>query len=97
MKTTEVEARYDNNYGYVLVKDGREAFCPYQQPIPTQGIGGMGLMRLPCSTLCPQARIKINSEFIDGILTEQAHYEVGCSKTEYKISNPYLKIVGDEK
>jgi len=84
----KVEARYDANYGHVLVKDGREAFCPYQQPIPTQGIGGMGLMRLPCSTLCPKATIVNVGEFLDGVYTEQSYYKVGCSsnKTEYKIN-----------
>jgi hypothetical protein len=96
MKINEVEARYDANYGYVLLKHGKESFCPYQQPLPTQGIGGMGLMRFPCSTLCPQAKIKTNSEFVDGIITEQTYYEVGCSKTEYKI-NAVNKTNIDEK
>ncbi len=84
----KVEARYDANYGHVLVKDGKEAFCPHQQPIPTQGIGGMGLMRLPCSTLCPKATIRTTGEFVDGIYVEQTYYLVGCSsnKTEYKVN-----------
>jgi hypothetical protein len=46
--------------GYVLVKDGEQSFCPHQQPIPAQGIGGMTLMRMPCSTNCPLAKYKEN-------------------------------------
>lgn len=82
----KIEARFDANYGHVLVKDGKEAFCPYQQPIPTQGIGGMALMRMPCSTLCPKAKIK--EEFTTG----HKFYVVGCASNgdsgdfEYKLS-----------
>ena len=44
-------------HGYVLVKDGNDTFCPFQQPIPTQtNMGSMALMRLPCSSNCPLAK-----------------------------------------
>jgi hypothetical protein len=50
---------YENpNYGNVLVKDGKETFCPFQPPIPMPGEnGGFTLMRLPCSTNCPHASL----------------------------------------
>lgn len=54
----KVSLKADPNYGYVLVKDGQEAFCPFQQPLPMQGkVGGMSLLRLPCCTVCPKATL----------------------------------------
>lgn len=61
--------------GYVLIKDGEQSFCPLQQPIPAQGIGGVSLMRMPCSTNCPMAKYR------DG------YYKVDCggNTVSYKI------------
>lgn len=51
-------AKENPNYGFMLMKDGKESFCPYQPPVPTQGtMGGMNLMRLPCCTICPLASL----------------------------------------
>jgi len=75
-KKTKAEVSYVESYGFVLIKHSKEALCPYQQPIPTQGIGGMGLMRLPCSTLCALANM-------DEIAQE---YTAGCSGITYDVS-----------
>ena len=53
----------DENYGQVLQKDGKDCFCPFQSGIavPVQtAMGGMNMsiMRMPCSDLCPLARVK---------------------------------------
>jgi hypothetical protein len=46
----------DQQQGTILVRDGKQCICPFQQPIPTQtAMGAMQLMRLPCSTLCAHA------------------------------------------
>lgn len=46
----------DQQHGLVLVKDGKEAICPFQAAIPTQTqMGGLAIMRMPCSTCCPHA------------------------------------------
>jgi hypothetical protein len=80
----KVELKFDPNYGHVLLKEDKEAFCPYQQVIPTQGIGGMGLMRLPCSSICPKVKLKKIDEI-------EANYEFeysvmcGCEPIKYKI------------
>jgi hypothetical protein len=80
----KVELRFDPNYGHVLVKDDKESFCPFQQVVPTQGIGGMGLMRLPCSSICPKAKVKKLE------LDEKYEYEYsvlcGCEPIKYKIA-----------
>jgi len=60
------------NYGNVIVKDGKETFCPFQPPIPMPGEnGGFTIMRLPCSTSCPQCNI------IDDLVIE---ITCGCEK-----------------
>lgn len=45
----------------VLLKDGQEAYCPFVNPLlipsPVQG-GGVGMMRVPCSSLCSLVSIK---------------------------------------
>jgi len=56
MKEARVE--YQEGQGYVLFKGDERSFCPHQQPIPTQGIGGVALMRMPCSSNCPLAEYK---------------------------------------
>lgn len=45
--------------GFVLHKDGRATTCLFQPAIITQGatMGSMNIMRLPCTTQCPHARI----------------------------------------
>lgn len=107
--THKYEIRDDKNYGSVLIKDGRETFCPFQPPVATQGMGGMGLMRLPCSTNCPHANLKIQKNEVfevtsnsmvqaDSIL-ENVEYVITCGSTEIKhqvfvsIKNPDLKII----
>lgn len=88
------EVREDKNYGNVLFKDGRETFCPFQQPVPTQGMGGMGLMRLPCSTNCPLANLENEKQEIydvsngtssvsDNVL-EKVFYTTNCGGTQKK-------------
>jgi len=78
---------YDNpNYGSVLVKDGKETFCPFQPPIPMPGEnGGFTLMRLPCSTNCPQARI----------YEELNEYEITC--THQKVVYKFERQVEEEE
>jgi hypothetical protein len=56
MKNVKVEQQ--DGQGYVLFFDNERSFCPFQQPIPAQGIGGVTLMRMPCSTNCPLAEYK---------------------------------------
>jgi len=31
--------------------------CPYTPPFQVQGIGGMGMANIPCSTLCPHVSL----------------------------------------
>lgn len=52
----------DPNNGFILEKDGKECFCPFQSPvaIPSQNALGqmtMSLIRMPCSSICPHAKI----------------------------------------
>ena len=53
--------RKDENYGDVLLKDGKDTFCPFTAPItfPLNDNGQMSfqLVRFPCSTNCPHANI----------------------------------------
>lgn len=62
MKKNKFTTEEIKGQGEVLYKNGEQTFCPYQQPIPTQGIGGVSLMRMPCSTNCPLAEITQNTE-----------------------------------
>jgi hypothetical protein len=48
--------RNDENLGMVLQKDGVDTFCPYQQPIAN----GDSVIRMPCSSLCPHAKLEFN-------------------------------------
>lgn len=48
--------RDDENLGKVLQKDGKDTFCPYQAPIPM----GDKLIRMPCSSLCPHAKLEFS-------------------------------------
>jgi len=88
------EIKEDKNYGNVLFKDGRESFCPFQQPVPTQGMGGVGLMRLPCCTNCPLANLEKEEQTIYDITTgqsiasdtvlEKVFYVTRCGSKEQK-------------
>lgn len=43
----------------VLFIDGNQSVCPFTAPIPFSGsMGQVQIMRLPCNTLCPFARIE---------------------------------------
>lgn len=55
-KTMNYTLRDDINFGKVLQKDGVDTFCPYQAPIPN----GDKLFRMPCSSLCPHAKLEFN-------------------------------------
>lgn len=48
--------KQDQTHGEILVKNGSECICPFQPAIPTQSnLGGIAIMRIPCSTSCPHA------------------------------------------
>jgi len=88
------EAKESPNHGHILFKDGREAFCPFQQPVPTQGLSGVGLMRMPCSTNCPMANLEIDEsplEVEDSVFSitnlKKARYVTtcGCKEQRYDI------------
>lgn len=85
------------DYGFLLVKDGREVFCPFQPAITTQGPQGTNIMRLPCSTNCPLASVeKVERELYD-INTGETSVEpsvvsdvvfttsCGCEKIKYNL------------
>ena len=55
-KTMKYTLRDDKDLGKVLQKDGKDTFCPYQTPIPN----GERLLRLPCSSLCPHAKLEFS-------------------------------------
>jgi hypothetical protein len=45
----------------VLMINGNQSFCPFVDPIPMQGqVGQIQLMRLPCNTSCPHAKVEEN-------------------------------------
>lgn len=48
--------RDDINFGKVLQKDGVDTFCPYQAPFRDFST----LVRMPCSSLCPHAKLEFN-------------------------------------
>ena len=73
----------DSNGFDVLLKNGKETFCPFQQPLQAQtSLGTVQLIRLPCSTQCALA-----SKFED-------MFEILCSSntngTQYE-----LELVND--
>lgn len=40
----------------ILQVDGLQSICPFVQAIPMQGqYGGLQIMRLPCTSVCPHA------------------------------------------
>lgn len=89
------EIKEDKNYGNVLFKDGRESFCPFQQPVATQGMGGVGLMRLPCCTNCTLANLEKEEQTIydiasgqktaaDNVVLEKIFYVTRCGAKEQK-------------
>jgi hypothetical protein len=47
--------KQDQQGNTVIIKDGNQLICPYQQPLalPGQLAGQIQIMRLPCSSLCP--------------------------------------------
>ena len=46
----------------VLMIDGLQSICPFVSAIPFQGnMGQVQIMRMPCSTLCPHAKLKDNT------------------------------------
>lgn len=42
----------------ILMINGNQSICPFTNAIPMQGqMGSFQIMRMPCSTLCPHARL----------------------------------------
>lgn len=82
-----------DNYGYALLKDGVETFCPFQQPTPIPvpaSNGQMQLMvtRMPCSTLCPFANFDKSNK----------KYTMNCLSCEIELNveseiDPALRII----
>ena len=64
------------NSEHVLRADGRDCFCPFAPSVIVPGqIAGSGtLMRMPCSSNCPLARLELQGE--------QLKYSVSCGHSE---------------
>lgn len=55
--------RKENNV-YVLVKDGMDAACPFQQSLIQQNQeGGVNIMRMSCTTHCALAEIETEKSY----------------------------------
>jgi hypothetical protein len=53
---TNYTIKQDQTHGEVLCKNNMECICPFQPAIPTQSqMGGLAIMRIPCSTSCAHA------------------------------------------
>lgn len=87
MITQKHEIEKVPNSGYVLFIDGQESACPYQPPMMGQSpMGGAPqLVRIPCCTRCPLARItdgyKTNAE---GLSEPCMKYVVSCGVSHYE-------------
>ena len=78
----------------ILVKDGKECYCPFVPPIITPGsMGGVQIMRMPCSTGCPHANL---NEF-KTTSADVNEYVITCTGTEqtFDINQPEntLKLI----
>ena len=68
-----------DDQGMILVKDNKECYCPFVQPIITPGsMGGVQIMRLPCSTGCPHA----NYNEFKTTSADVNEYVITCTGTE---------------
>ena len=56
---------------FVLVKDGFDVACPFQQSIVTQTENGLNIMRITCSTHCALAELR-----------EEEVYEITTGETK---------------
>jgi hypothetical protein len=53
----------DGNGFNVLIKDGKEAFCPYIPPLAMPDkFGGHQIIRLSCNTGCPHCVLHTNGD-----------------------------------
>ena len=77
----------DGNGFNVLIKDGKEAFCPYIPPLamPDQ-FGGHNIIRLSCNTGCPHCTLTRNN----GISISCGHSEQTFEFTETTLAQPKL-------
>jgi hypothetical protein len=90
----QYEINENPNYGYVLLKDKKEAICPFQPAIATQNEGMVNLMRIPCSTNCPMANlveeqktaydIETNETVEIPSMMKKVHYVTSCGCKEQK-------------
>lgn len=53
----------NQNNDKVLFINGKEAFCPFAQPIKVpNSVGGIGIMRLPCQSGCPHFETRLTDD-----------------------------------
>jgi len=80
MKYTIVKGQQKED---VLHINDLQSICPYTAPIPFQGnVGQVQIMRMPCSTQCPLAKV------------DQSTYVVSCGNTD-KVFNLTEKKEGE--
>jgi len=84
MKIKNYSLKKDSNGHEVLIVNGKETICPFQQPIATpvqNALGQMNLqiMRFPCSTQCPLANIF--EDYDEGEQLFKITYQCDCTGT----------------
>lgn len=79
------ELKSHPDFGYVLFKDGKESFCPFQQVTIIKDEVGENTKRMPCNSSCPHAKIKVTDFNKDCDYSYQI--TCGCEVVKYHISS----------
>lgn len=77
MSEIKYSLKNGNGKELVLIVGEQMSRCPFTPPFQVQGLGGVGMAHVPCSTLCPLASITMEGD--------AAFYNVTCGGEKVKI------------
>jgi hypothetical protein len=69
----------------VLLINGTSSRCPFTPPFPVQGIGGISMSSMVCTTNCPHAAISKEDDGKD-------YYSITCSGTKIRFLIEYDEV-----
>ena len=89
MSEIKYSLKNGNGKELVLMAGEQMSRCPFTPPFQVQGIGGMGMAHIPCSTLCPHASITTEGDV--------TFYNITCGGEKVKIQLSEKSTDGEPK
>lgn len=75
----------------ILKINGLQSVCPFSPPFPIPSEGGINIMRVPCTTQCPHA--KVEGDFYVITCSGEQKFQLSVMKSIRELDSPFTYAI----